>query len=148
MNFMIQDVYYEYHDTRSSHHRLTDHLLVKFEDTAVLACDCRSNIVRFHTSYQRLTLLMQISYTTLQLMVSSSFIRTRFFSTASTKALNSLELRGHHNFLLATCKHASERQATWLHYRCSIIISSVLLARVISNRLVQTGSHYTCVSFF
>jgi len=76
---MIQEVYYEYHDTRSFHHRLTDHLLVKLEDPAVLACGCRSNIVRSHTSYQRFTLPMQISYTTLQLMVSSSYVRTRIF---------------------------------------------------------------------
>jgi len=60
---MAQEVYYEYHDTRSSHHRLTVRLLVNFEDTAVLACGCRSNIVRSHTSSQRLTLVMQISYT-------------------------------------------------------------------------------------
>jgi hypothetical protein len=48
---MIQAVYYEYHDTRSSHYRLTDHLLLNFEDTASLACGCRSNIVRSHTKF-------------------------------------------------------------------------------------------------
>jgi hypothetical protein len=76
---MVRDIYYEYHDTRSSHHRLTDRLLWNFEDTAVLACGCRSNIVRSHTNSQRLTLVMQISYTTLQLMVSCSHVRARIF---------------------------------------------------------------------
>jgi len=38
MNIMMQEVYYEYHDIRSSHHRLTYHLLLNFEDTAFLAC--------------------------------------------------------------------------------------------------------------
>ena len=46
--------------------------------------------------------------------------------------------------IITSClQYSSERQATWRHYRCRIIISSVLLTRVISNRLVPTGSHYT-----
>lgn len=79
MSVVIPEDDYEYHDTRSSHHRLTDHFLVSFEDIAVLACGCRSNIVRPHTNSQGLTLVMQISYTTLQLMVSSCYVSTRNF---------------------------------------------------------------------
>jgi hypothetical protein len=79
MNIVIQEDDYEYHDTRSSHHRLTDRFLFNFEDTAVLTFGCRSNIVRPHTNSQGLTLVMQISYTTLQLMVSSFYVSTRNF---------------------------------------------------------------------